>query len=270
MVNEGVHYSKPTWRIALDQRFSPQVLGYVSYNRGFKSGGFNVSDPTNPAYRPETLDAYEIGVKTDLLDKRLRVDVSRFYYTYSQIQVARFTTGAIDFYNGAEADIYGLDLDLDAVITRSLRLTGGFELLHDRFSSFPNAEIGTLLAAGGTAETLGSAAGNRLPFSPDAVINLAADFTHDYGPLHLSANVAYAYNTGWFTEPDNELRQSPFSSLNTSMELSPRDRRDISVKVYLKNLTNAAVLTQDSTAGFFDTASYAPPRTFGFTVRKTF
>ena len=194
-VNEGVHYSKPTWRIALDHRFSPQVLGYVSYNRGFKSGGFNVSDPTNPAYRPETLDAYEIGVKTDLLNKRLRVDVSGFYYTYSQIQVARFTTGAIDFYNGAEADIYGLDLDLDAVITRSLRLTGGFDLLHDRFSSFPNAEIGTPLAAGGTAETLGSAAGNRLPFSPDAVINLAADFTHDYGPLHLSANVAYAYNT---------------------------------------------------------------------------
>ncbi len=268
-VNEGVHYSRPTWRIALDQRFSPQVLAYVSYNRGFKSGGFNVSDPTNPAYEPETLDAYEIGVKTDLLNKRLRVNVAGFYYDYSNIQVARFTTGAIDFYNGAEADIYGLDLDIDAAISQDLRLSGGFELLHDRFNSFPNAEIGTPIPAGGTAETLGSAAGNRLPFSPDAVVDLSGDYTHDYGPVHVAANVTYAYNSGWFTEPDNRLRQKPFSTLNTSLSFSPYDG-DVSLRLWAKNLTDAAVFTQDSTAGFFDTASYAPPRTFGFTVRKAF
>ena len=233
-VSEGVHYSKPTWRIALDHRFSPEVLAYVSYNRGFKSGGFNVSDPTNPAYQPETLDAYEIGVKSDLLGRRLRLDVAGFYYDYSNIQVARFTTGAIDFYNGAEADIYGLDVDVDAVITRDLRLTGGLELLHDRFASFPNAEIGTPLPTGGTAEALGSAKGNRLPFSPDAVINLALTYTHDCGPVHASANAAYAYNTGWYTEPDNELRQRPFSTLNASLELSPRGSRDLSIRFWLR------------------------------------
>ena len=268
-VKEGVNYSKPTWRIALDQRFSPQVLAYVSYNRGFKSGGFNVSDPTNPAYSPETLDAYEVGLKTDLLEKRLRVDASAFYYNYSNIQVARFTTGAIDFYNGAQAEIYGLDLDVDAAINADLRLTGGFELLHDRFTSFPNAEIGTPIPTGGTAEMLGSAAGNRLPFSPDAVINLSGDYTHDYGFLHVAANLTYAYNTGWFTEPDNHLRQNPFSTVNVSLSLAPRDT-GVTVRFWAKNLTNAAVFTQDSTAGFFDTASYAPPRTFGLTVSKAF
>ena len=53
------------------------------------------------------------------------------------------------------------------------------------------------------------------------------------------------------------------------MSLSPRDG-DISLRLWAKNLTNAAVFTQNSTAGFFDTASYAPPRTFGVTVRKLF
>ena len=269
-VSEGVHYSRPTWRLALDHRFSPEVLAYVSYNRGFKSGGFNVSDPTNPAYEPESLDAYEIGIKTDLLGKRLRVDAAGFYYIYSNIQVARFTTGAIDFYNGAEAEIYGLDLDLNAVLTSDLRVSGGFELLHDRFTSFPNAEIGTPLPMGGTAETLGSAASNRLPFSPDAVINASADYTHTYGPIHVAANLTYAYNTGWYTEPDNLLNQRPFSSINTSLSFSPSMNDSLSIQLWAKNLTNAAMFTQDSTAGFFDTASYAPPRTFGVTVRKAF
>ena len=59
----------PTWRIALDHKFTSQTLGYISWNRGFKSGGFNSSVPTQPAYRPETLDDYEIGEKTTLFKR---------------------------------------------------------------------------------------------------------------------------------------------------------------------------------------------------------
>ena len=52
---------KPTWRAALDHQFTPDILGYVSYNRGIKSGGFNILNVANPAYLPEQLDAYEAG-----------------------------------------------------------------------------------------------------------------------------------------------------------------------------------------------------------------
>src|SRR3546814_13847503 len=54
--------SKPTWRISLDQKFSTDIMGYVSYNRGFKSGGFNAQQPlpANP-YRSEKVDAFELG-----------------------------------------------------------------------------------------------------------------------------------------------------------------------------------------------------------------
>ncbi|MDB6046387.1 MAG: hypothetical protein JWM63_4938 [Gammaproteobacteria bacterium] len=60
-------YEKPTWRVALDHRFTDDILGYVSYNRGFKSGGYNTHSADNPPYNPETLDAYEIGAKTEWL-----------------------------------------------------------------------------------------------------------------------------------------------------------------------------------------------------------
>ena len=220
-VSTSTSYAKPTWRIALDHRFSPEVLAYVSFNHGYKTGGFNISDPTNIAIRPEELDAYEVGLKTDLLRKRLRLNASGFYYRYNNIQVARFSTGAIDFYNGAKATIYGFDLDGEAVLTPDIRLSGGLELLHDRFTDFPNAEISQPLATGGYAGTLGSANGNRLPFSQDATAQVTLDYRHDYVPGRVEANATYAYNTGWFTEPDNFLRQRPFSALNARLTYTP-------------------------------------------------
>src|SRR3546814_10981039 len=66
-----------SWRISLDQKFSTDIMGYVSYNRGFKSGGVNAQQPlpANP-YRSEKVDAFELGVKTQLFDHRLRLNPS--------------------------------------------------------------------------------------------------------------------------------------------------------------------------------------------------
>lgn len=56
-------FNKMTWRIAVDQDLAKDVLAYVSYNRGFRSGAYNPSSLTSPPVRPEVLDAYEVGLK---------------------------------------------------------------------------------------------------------------------------------------------------------------------------------------------------------------
>src|SRR3546814_12113205 len=87
---------KLTWRLAFDQKFSAGVVGYVSYRRGYKIGGFNLLDvgalnrPTghvSPSYNPEIVDAYEVGLKSDLFDRRLRLIVAALYYDYKDIQL---------------------------------------------------------------------------------------------------------------------------------------------------------------------------------------
>jgi len=93
---------KPTWRVALDHRFTDDIVGYVSYNRGFKSGGYNTHSADNPPYNPETLDAYEIGAKTEWLAHRLRANAAAFYYGYTKVQVAKYTTTS-PIYNGANS-----------------------------------------------------------------------------------------------------------------------------------------------------------------------
>ena len=264
-VDESKAFYRPTFRVALDHRFSPLLLTYVSFNTGFKSGGFNPTAIETPAFRPETIDAYEAGVKTNLLGNRIRADLSYFYYDYNEIQVQKLLNGTTSIINGAGAHISGVDLDVAAKVTSALNVHGGLEYLHDRFSSFPNAPLSS--ASGLVPVTTGSAAGNRLPLAPDAVVDLGADYVaSDLLGGDATLSVAYLFNTGYFLEPDNVLHQADYSSLNASAKWKSRSGR-YTVRVYGNNLTDAVIV------GFGTTETsgthgeqFQPPRTYGFTV----
>ncbi len=66
-------------------------MAYASYSRGFKAGGFNGSDATglmaNVPFDPEYVDSYEVGVKSEWLDKRLLLNLTAFRGEYSNLQV---------------------------------------------------------------------------------------------------------------------------------------------------------------------------------------
>ena len=84
------------------------ILGYLSYNRGIKSGGFNMINAGTPGYRPEILDAYEAGLKMQLFDRRVRFNVAAFIYDYKDIQVFNITGGgAVLTTNAAAARVHG-------------------------------------------------------------------------------------------------------------------------------------------------------------------
>ncbi len=80
------------WRLSVDYRFSPAILAYATVGTGFKGGGvsarpFLPQQAIQGTFGPETVTAYELGVKTDLLDRRVRLNLAGFYNQYSQIQL---------------------------------------------------------------------------------------------------------------------------------------------------------------------------------------
>jgi iron complex outermembrane receptor protein len=101
--------TKLTWRASLDHHLSKDVMVYASYNRGFKSGGY---DPTSVAVasyiRPEVLDAFEVGVKSDLLDRHLRINAAGYYYDFKDIQLNTYINGLPAVYNGKSAKSFRL------------------------------------------------------------------------------------------------------------------------------------------------------------------
>ena len=78
-----------TPRVVLSYQLSKDVMVYSSYSEGFKSGGFNSFGLSPVAYKNEGLDAFEVGIKSDLLDRTLRLNASLFSYDYANLQIRK-------------------------------------------------------------------------------------------------------------------------------------------------------------------------------------
>jgi len=257
-----IHSSKTTYRVSLDHRFSDEFLMYASYNTGFKSGGFNANPPGSAPYSPEQLKAWEVGAKSDLFDRRLRLNAAGFYYDYTNIQVQQLNQGAVDVVNAASATIYGLDADLTAALTDHLRLMGAITLVEPKFDSYPNCLIEP--PQGGVPASIGSCKGNLIPLAAPISFNTSLDYTTDldYGSLDLNANVYFS--SGYSFTVDNSYKQEAYGKIGASATwISPDD--EFSLTVYGRNLTDVRVATTESenTGNGNVAVSYAAPRTFG-------
>ena len=262
-------FNKVTFRLSLDHRFSTSLLGYVSFNRGFKSGLYDpLSVPLN-LVQPEVLDAYEVGIKADLLDRRLRLNGAFFHYNYKNIQTSRISNGVALLLNGQSAKVDGIDLDATAVVTDRFTVTAGLSVLDDRFTTFPNAVISTPLATGGNAISSGDAKGNRLPMTPNWTANLTAAYVipTDIGDFELSST--YLHNDGYYESAENRLRQRPFNIVNASLSWTSPSKT-FRASLWGKNLTNAFYATQFTAQNLRDTLLAGDPRTYGVTVGVKF
>ena len=266
-VNTNFRTNTPTWRLALDHHFTDDVNGYVSYNRGFKSGGYNVPAPALPAYSPEKLDAYEMGLKTQFLERRLTLNGAFFYYNYQNIQVSRFVNGSPEVYNGGKAKLYGLDLDATVRVTQGLTLSAGLELEHDRFTDFPNADFFLGCAHPYPTVCSLSANGKQLPQTPAASGTINIDYRVSVSNSELHFNVNEAANSGYYYQPNNEIKQSAYGLLNGSIGWT---YSHYSVTLWGKNLTDVIYATAVNPAPTAISAAYAAPRTYGVTLGAKF
>ena len=96
-------------RLSLAHKFTDDVMAYVSFNEGTKSGGFNPVQINNAPFEDEKLSAYEIGTKLRFWDRRFTLNLAGFYYDYRNIQVQSFLGGPPTIYNGPSATLYGVD-----------------------------------------------------------------------------------------------------------------------------------------------------------------
>lgn len=261
-------FKEPSWRIAFEHDFSKDVLGYVSYNRGFKSGTFNVVSLTAAAVSPEVVDAYEAGLKTVWADNQVRLNASMFYYDFQNIQLSSFTPSGQTLRNAAAADIYGVDVDLEVAPTSQLRLTFSGEWLHARYSSFPDAPGARPQAIGGNAVSASDASGNDMVRAPRVSANAGVHYSIPVssGVVDLSAN--YSFTAKVYHEADNYLYQPALSLVGADVSWSPDSK--FKVSLWGQNLTNRTYYSLISANPSASLASVAEPRTFGVSVEQKF
>lgn len=282
---DSLTYGKFTYRLAIRQDFSDDINVYASYNRGFKSGLWALQSPANPPVDPQFIDAYEIGLKTELFDRRLRLNLSAYHYDISDYQVrAAVTLGAQPtLLNAASVDVDGIEAEFEAAPVDGLRLFGSATLMRSKFADFPFAPFTyprpavctptgpaagqtTGTATGGNLTCLSSAKGNDTPLAPRFAANIGASYTADLGNgRELQLSTLYSYNDGYYFEVDNRLRQEAFGIVNGSIEFRPSS--SWGVELWVRNLADARYHVQKLGSALGDLAVPAAPRAYGLNVK---
>ncbi|SCW66823.1 iron complex outermembrane recepter protein [Sphingobium faniae] len=257
-------FNKLTWRLAADYEFVPDVHVYASYNRGVKAGGFNLLSPDTPGFRPEVLDAYEVGFKSEFLNHKLRLNLAAFRYDFKDIQVQVVRSGTSQTLNAAKARIKGFEAELQARPTRALTLTANAAYLDGRYLNYEDAPLLPPSPLTPHNPTL-DASGNRTVYTPKFTGNVGFDYeipAGDIGSFNVASN--YYYNNGFHFAPDGLSPQHEYNLLSASLQWRSRGEK-YSLRLWGANLTNANYYRSGQPSGLGTLVVRADPRTYGFT-----
>lgn len=247
---------------------------YASYGEGFKAGGWNTGQITQATFATglrfgvEKLHAYELGVRSELFGKKLRVNVTGVYQKFPQYQVVQYAPGiaggtAVPLQtNGAAVTAKGVEAEILARPFDGFSASGQVSYIRTRFADFPDG-----IALGR------SATGNAPAYAPDLKWRIGAAYQRTVAArIKALAGLDYSEQSESYAAVANTAAQliPGRHSLDARLEVAALDD-NWSITVYGKNLTDAENKVYSQVGSLGDLWSfYAEPRSFQVTLRKTF
>ncbi|MEX2366168.1 MAG: TonB-dependent receptor, partial [Pseudohongiellaceae bacterium] len=247
----------------LERDFALDSMAYLSWSRGFKSGGFDVRSNTppevtmlNPAfpamvpagtfgYDQEQAETVEAGVKSVLLDGRMEFNLALFRTEYEDLQVSIFD-GSLGFNvgNAASAISQGLELDGRLAVNDNLTLTGSMALLDFEFQEYPNGQC-TQIVRITTGEDLCDYSGKSNQYVADVTGFLSADYQVPVSDALLAnavLDIIYSSDYNPSQNLDPNVQQDGYTKVNLRLSLSDIDDT-WELSLLGKNLTDEEVVT---------------------------
>lgn len=286
VVEDDDSVSEPTWRVSLGYQMTDDVYSYFTYSRGFKSGGYNDQIGNAGAFgndlsaflqavqptKPETADSFELGIKTQLADDRLRLNGTLFHVEYSdlqrQINIPLIVNGVdqqiTQFFNAAASDVWGLEGELTAKPTDHMTIRAVLGYQDCQIKEFTTPDAGYDLT--------------QSPCERAPEWQWTLDGTYE---VPLGGNLMLGFNANVNFTDDNLFTQSIDSEdfntfledrvlVNASVTLSTIDDRYY-LRAIGRNIFDKRyrVATQ-VVAGLWTFANYGPPEYYGVEVGARF
>ena len=283
VVRDEEDWSEPTYRLTFGYDFNDDLYGYIGYARGFKSGGYNdqIGTQLNPIVpaaarptEPEIADSYEAGIRATLADGSADVGITGYWVEYSDAQRtlnATFPTGQETlFFNAAELEVFGLELEGRWEVVDNLVLTGNAAVTDAEFNEFQaDTDFDGMIDV--------DLSGNPVQRVPDWMATLDGTYTHDLGgdrgSLALNARLSYedesifSYSS---VDPQFDTTLQSRVLIDAAVTWTSADDRWW-VSAYGKNLTDDRYRTASlNVANIWVMSAYAPPRWFGVELGANF
>lgn len=278
MTYREASFNATTGNVNVSYKFTPDIVTYASYAKGNSPGGFNSGAFATAQYNyaPQKVDAYEIGVKSQLLNRRLQLNAALFDNEYSDLQLTQntFVSGALvsRITNAGKARGRGLDLDAVGILSKEWRVGLQYTYADSKITHYD------LLPAPALQVDF---TGSPLVRSPKNSANASLTWKDVVGPGRLSLTVEESYSSSYTndyqgvpataTAPQKlALYRTPgYATTNINGNYA---WGDWVLSGFVRNVANhqyiASVLA-------FDAVSYpqelpGEPRTFGFSLKYAF
>jgi iron complex outermembrane receptor protein len=284
-IQNPTSFDKLTSRLSLTKQFNDDLMGYVSYSEGFNSGGTSVATIQNVRtyfpFEPSTLKNYEVGMRSDWADGRVRLNATLFHTVWEDIQalgavvVDGLQLPTLLTRNIGEAEAEGVEFELTFLPTENLLF---------------NVNIG-LLDTGYTKLPVGQTSGH-LPWTTDTEFQQAPDTTYSIGIQHTAnlengatwvSRLDYNYQaqfwrsdpflrmSGYQGIPASEDESGDSSIVNLRFSYQPAEA-NYEFSLFGTNLTNEYLINSGFFHGIwgFDFATVARPREAGASLTFRF
>ncbi|HEY5755200.1 MAG TPA: TonB-dependent receptor [Steroidobacter sp.] len=267
-----IEFDSTTGKVGAQLDLAPRVMGYLTWQSGFKAGAYSSTICDNQ-FLPEEVSAWEAGVKGRYFENALTLNLSAFHYDYSNMQLARTinptpTTISQVIDNAASAEVWGGEVEAIADLSNAWRA--------DLAVGYVHSEYGALEARNGAAPGNPNVVltGNQLPRSPKWTMTGGLRYATDLGTLgDLTVRAQYNYTSQIYFTPFNEAiaRQSSYGLLDLTATFEPANS-NLVLRVFGRNLTDEAYFNGLFTSAMSNNGrgSYGLPRTFGAELTANF
>jgi iron complex outermembrane receptor protein len=264
------HYTSYT--ISIDHKFD-DMLVYARTGRSFKAGGFNNRASTAPEsflpFKPEKLTDYEIGVKADWLDRRLRTNLAVFYSDYRNMQrtltvstplgptpTANFTR------NAKKAHITGFEAEVRAIPTSGLSFNFGLGYLRPVYDDYHDI-----------APPFVDRSGEPFIYVSKWTVSAAAHYEFATAAGNWALNGSYSLRSEFYFQPADSRPQADYGIANASIGLTPAALPNLTVQAWIKNAFDEGYfsnITDLLTTVGFAAGTPGEPRTYGLSATYRF
>ncbi len=280
-VQDSDSWSKFTPRFAVNYTLNENVSLYFNAAKGYKTGGYSTFGIANDgtyefggllpsgkplSFEPESVDSFEMGAKTRLLDGSLQLNAAVFSYTYTDLQLIIFETGSQLVKNLGEAENVGLEVDA--------RWTPGDHWDLRMAFAVQDSEITEEIEEGDGSK------GNKLPMAPDTSGSLIATYNQPLSSGNMFYTAQYVYQDDMYGGTGNYELSKVSSWDQVDLRLGYEANNNWSVTLWATNVFNEEYFErgwenadEDDTAGFglLNTLVWpAKPRTVGVTFDMSF
>lgn len=284
--NLGNSDSDPSALLSASYKLTPDVLTYASFSHGAKSGGINPAVPPSVAgglpatttlfIESERANDYELGIKSQWLDKHVRLNADLFWTDVDNYQAT--STGIV---NGVSTQILGnigkvrtrgVEVELAATPFEGLSLALNASLNDARYREYPNAPCNAEESAAGL--TVCSLTGQPIFESPRWIANPNVDYRFKVGQLTLFSNVGYSWRSHFYGASDNSaLTLVPgFGLLSAKVGVGGSAyHSEWSLSLWAENALDKSYVPSVGRGNFGEYSGQPGlPRTYGATLRFDF